>query len=330
MGRTRGLGLASVGLVTVLQLGAPARVDACTGLACASGAALPESGGSLPTNAVEVLLRKPRAKLGAAGPDIAPHLYRVEAGVKTELVVVADERDGLVHVRPQQTVAPGSSLVFEYTEICSTVSDAGLRIDVNGSQVVQHALQVTPDAARPSTLGTLHAEVSRNPIELTFGSRCSESFDGAYADLRVELDESAKPYADGLRYEVEVDGRLVEPYGFYRGSLYEPAYRLGASQLGAGKDRIFALCDESAPDFTTAQTLGNHAVRMRARLPDDTELWSDTVMVALRCSSSDAGGCSLSRARGESEPYTLALVALVLGVSRARSARRSAGRTKPQ
>lgn len=322
-----GLWLASVGLITLLQLGAPGRVGACTGLACVSGAVLPESGGALPANAVEVLFRKPRAKLGTVAPEVTPHLYRLEGGVKTELEVVTKELDGLVHVSPQQPVAAGTALVFEHAEICSTVSDAGVRMDADGSTVVQQTLQVTPSAARPSTLGTLHADLNRGPVELTHGSMCSRGFDGAYADLSVDLDESAKPYADGLRYEVEVDGRRVEPYGFYHGSQ-GPEFRLGASQLGAAKDRLFTLCDPSAPAFTTEQTEGNHAVRMRARLPDDTEVWSDTVMVALRCDGADAGGCALPRARAGTDPYSLALVALLLGVSRATSLRPSAARAR--
>lgn len=320
MGKSRRLWFWASVVVSGLPLSVPARVNACSGLACVSGAVLPAGGSSLPANAVEVLFRRPRAMVGAMVPEGVPHLYRVVGGAKTEVAVDLREVDGLVHVRPQQPVAAGSSLVFEYPELCAVLSDAGVFTYVDEYEVVARPLQVTTDVARPSTLGTLRAEVKRGPVELTYGSRCSESFDGAYADLRVELAESAKPYADSLRYDVEVDGRLVEPYGFYRG-VQEPTFRLGASQLGAGKDRIFTLCEPTGATFTNEQTKGTHAVRMRARLPDDTEIWSDTSTISLRCDSPDSGGCSLARTEAAAGPSWLAGVALLLGLSGRRALR---------
>jgi len=123
-----------------------------------------------------------------------------------------------------------------------------------------------------------------------------------------------------------VDGLLVEPYGFYRGA-YEPVWRLGASQLGPAHDLLYTLCDPSASDFPGEQTEGTHAVRMRALLADDTEIWSNTVMVALRCRAADSSpteGCSLSGAKhpGPMASLALAALALALALGRARRLRR--------
>jgi len=320
--------LGGLSLVTIVQLGSPARVSACPGRRCSSGATLPEGGGVLPANAVELLFRQPTTKLGSAEQTSPPHLYRLDGDARTEIAIAIEERAGLLHIRPQQPLSPSSSLVLEYSETCSTVPDGGLRMDVDAPVLVQHTLEVTSAAPIPSTLGSLHAELNRGWVELTYGSMCSQSYDGAYADLRVELDESARPYADSLRFAVEVDGRMVEPYGFYRGA-YEPAWRLGASQLGPARDRLYTLCDRSAPSFASEQTEGTHAVRMRALLADDTAIWSSTVMVALRCRSADsspAAGCSLSGAKHPGSMSSLAFGALVLGHLRARRQRRSHAR----
>lgn len=275
--RTSALAACALGL-TLTQAVDPSPVQACVGRTCGAGSVLPDQG-QLPENAVEVLWRRPvfyNSRTDAPTTVPTPHLYRVDGDVRTELDITTEERGGLLHVRPRQLVPAGSALVFEYDESCGFPTAPG---------VIGTSFQVGPAAAPPKQAGVVHTEIKQGAVTVG-GATCTVSKAGKYADLTLVLSDEAKPYADGLRYQLVVDGVAVQSYGFYDGPYSKPD-PIGRSILGPGKDRLFVLCgDDDDVDRPGKVAEGVHRVHFEVRLPDDSMVATDDVEIDLHCADS--------------------------------------------
>ena len=281
MNAARTLSIATCALALGLtQAAAPSHANACAGRACSAGAILPVQG-ELPANAVEVIWRRTshhNTATQAATPAPTPHLYLVEGNARVELEIVTEYKlQGLAHVKPRKPVPPGGELVFEYDETCGFATAPGL---------VSASFKVGPEVTPPTEVGFLRAEINRGPVTVTGGSMCTDSIEAAYADLTLVLSDAARPYADGLRHQLVVDGERVQSYGYHRGPhlLSDP---IGASVLGAGKDRLYVRCGGSSGTRLAGEVAeGAHRVQFEVLLPDDTMIATPAVDVDLRCDDS--------------------------------------------
>jgi hypothetical protein len=129
-------------------------------------------------------------------------------------------------------------------------------------------------------LGELTAQYGTGDFPLSVASgECRRFYRTVFAELTVALSDAAQPYADALRYSLEVDGKPYlnsEWYGFERS--------LRRSAIGPTKERMHTLCEEDLREHG-AQALppGPHRVRMIGLLNDDTRIESNEIQVELQC-----------------------------------------------
>lgn len=279
----------------LVSLAVPGRAAACTSPPpkCIPVAVLPEDGATIPADMLELLLN--------ATDDLAFTLTVIESraeprvldGLRVERVNSPwFLQPSVLHVAPQAALESGSVLQLAYRDPCA-----------DGSPEVVVSYEVAPAAGRPEQLGTLHAVEHSGEIvvgkQAARGSCIARKVTG-YADLSVELSEEAKPYADQLVYELEVDGYhhpRYEQTNYRDGRLIAP----WESELGREQDRIFAACNrelevyEDIPvgrerGFEPYLDPGRHDVRIIGKLPDGTELRTEPVAVDLVCPSSTFAG----------------------------------------
>jgi hypothetical protein len=241
---------------------------------------LPASG-SLPENALELLWRPSRSwPEPEARPEL--HVYKLLGGWRSELPVTisaADQSGLLFRVVIDVPVAAGSELTVESTEVCP--SDASR---------LTSSLQVGPAAPAPTRLGTLEVDESGQgmlPLRVTTG-QCYLPFSAAYATLRVELSDAARPFAGVLRYGVRVDGAVFlseEAAPDWQNGALPP---FGESVMGRGKERIYHVCGAGDAGASQELAAGAHRVQMFAQLPDGRSIDSDEISVELRCDGAPA------------------------------------------
>jgi len=241
-----------------------------------------------------------------------------ESGARRMLSYEITERDGLRLIQPQQPLAAGSELVFEYDDCELDPSGLGPR------QLASARVSIAAAAPPPKSLGKLVAELEHGEAtDFDQGTACAFAIDAAWAELSVDLTDEAVPYQDVLRFELHVDGQPVQPYN---DSRYPGMPRpLGGGVLGRGRDRIVAACDpaERERGRHTVQ-LGRHRVQMVGVLPDGTRLTSDELTLDLDCGQSAMDGCNTAAAgasRRRPSLGTLAFVALAAWWVRRRNGR---------
>jgi hypothetical protein len=258
----------------------PSSARACSGPACAKTALLPPDGGSVPENSVELIWRPSVVFAGDARTEL--HLYELDGGTRRELAfgltaVPGDDAGSLQKIIPRERLAAGTELLVEAEEVCES---EGAR--------ASSSLRVGPAAPAPSSLGTLEIEAMGYPLELRVQSgECFRPHSVASVRVRVVLSESARPYADLLRYEMHVDGAPYTTEEAQPNWREQPPRQIGASVLGRGVDRIYCVCETPPPfAFTplpTGFSQGTHRVQMFGFMPDGSRLASDEIQIYLRC-----------------------------------------------
>jgi hypothetical protein len=261
-------------------LPAPSRARACSGFDCQETALLPPDGGAVPENNVELIWRRSAINAGEIGTEL--HLYALEGGARRELAFTLSSPPGpgsgaFYRVVPRRALAAGTEVVVEADEVC----------DAEGASATS-SFRVAPAAPLPSSLGKLESEYGNTPLELwVFTGECYRPHQAAWALLRVTLSESARPYADLLRYEMHVDGQPFSTEEAQPDWRSQPPRPLGGSVLGRGVDRIYSVCETPDPFAMhappTGFSRGTHRVQMFAFTPDGTRLASDELDVDLRC-----------------------------------------------
>jgi hypothetical protein len=317
-------------LAATTSLVLPRPAEACTAPSCEPGLFLPqdiafrpgpdrepERPGSLPSNAVMLLWRPPRGSAGRPFPPEVPRLFLVESGARRMLSYEITERDGLRLIQPQQPLAAGSELVFEYDDCELDPSGLGPR------QLASARVSIAAAAPPPKSLGKLVAELEHGEAaDFDQKTACEFGIDAAWTELSVDLTDEAVPYQDVLRFELHVDDQPVQPYDDWS---YPGAPRpLGGGVLGRGRDRIVAACDRAERERGRhAVQLGRHRVQMVGVLPDGTRLTSDELTLDLECGQSAMDGCNTAAAGARRRPTlgTLAFVALAAWWVRRRNGR---------
>jgi hypothetical protein len=289
---------------TALPVASPAH--ACSGPSCAQTGMLPLAGGSMPANAVQLIWR--RSQIFASERASELHLYVVEGGTRRELAFTVaslpgDASGSLYRVVPSTQIAAGSELAVEADELCLA----------EGAPFTS-SLRVGPAAPAPSSLGKLEIE-SRSqelvPLWVTSGE-CYRSVKVASVRTRVALSAAAQPYADLLRYELQVDG---QPYASQEAAPdwrhQQSPPRIGTSVLGRGAERIYHVCEsDAAVPATSGVAEGEHRAQMFALLPDGTRIASDEITLELRCAPATPTGAD---AGAEEGPTTAVADASSLG-----------------
>lgn len=285
--------MAALSLVAGAGLVCPPAAQACSLSPCRAADVFPESG-NLPQDLVAFTFRPPRDFVVPDGGVAAPHLYRVDGDVRSEVAVLLTPLGGAgraVVVEPIDKLPLGTKLVLEAdAPICAPTS-----------RLVTSYL-VTEAAALPASLGTLQSTLGRGLLRVgTRAGSCSEELDVSYADLTLQLAPGAQPLGDVLDYQWMVDGA---PYdGFVRGIPYgigAPRFDTnGHSELGRGTERVWAPCQATARSdaLISAVAPGEHRVSLRGTLRSGATAETPEVTFRLACdgaatSTGDAGSPS--------------------------------------
>lgn len=253
-------------VVGILWSSSPAR--ACTPSWCIGARTIP-AGGQVPANTPAF------AWFAGGGLDTSVRdeieLVRIDTG---ERVQVSTEEFGSsffgpsYFLRPQVPLAEGAS----YRIMSPDCGDPG--------SYASEPIVVTGSAPFPTTLGRLTARAGTPCVEVPAGGACSASIIAAVVDVELELSDEARPWADVLMFETEVDGREWRPT-----SSIGRESPVGASWVGRARDLIYAACDVSGYELSE----GAHRVRMSARIPGtDRVVESEPLEVSLRCPAPDA------------------------------------------
>jgi hypothetical protein len=251
--------------VAILAALPTARALACSAAPCFDTFLFPASG-SVPANMIQLMFM-PGGSLPDRGADvIAPRLYRLEGESKLSIPFTSSTSTvGRTFITPVQAQPAGARLIVE--------ADPG-----GCSNEPFHAeLSIGEAAPLPTTLGTLAAQTKRDVLRVAvINGSCDGLVDAAYADLSVQLSESAAPYAGLFVYQLFVDDTS---HGGFSSSL------VGGERLAQGQARVFTVCNKeswlSLPG--TDVPAGVHRVRMKAQLPDGSALDTDEIEVDLRC-----------------------------------------------
>lgn len=274
-----------VWLVATAALGAlasPAR--ACSFLGCIGSAILPESG-SVPANHLELLWSRPQDPVfpRADTPVGEIHLYQLDGARRVELETRQTLVGSLVHIVPTRAVPEGTELLVTRVDPCSFSASVG-------EKTYENRFRVGPQAPAPGALGQLTAQYGTGDFPLWVRSgECKRIYRTAFAELSLALSEAAQPYADTLRYSLQVDGQPYASSEFYGFILPDVQPSLRNSGLAPGKARMHTLCEG---DFRENGALelapGPHRVRMIGELNDGTQIESDEITVELQCPPSSA------------------------------------------
>lgn len=271
--------MAALSLVVGASLVCPTAAHACSLSPCRAADVFPEKG-SLPQDLVAFTFRPPRDFGVPDGGVAAPHLYRVDGDVRSEVPVQVTPLGGAgraVLIEPVDKLPPGTKLVLEAdAPSCAPTSKLA------ASYVVTEA------AALPASLGTLQFALARGPLRVgTRAGSCSEELDVTYADLTLQLAPAAQPLGDVLDYQWMVDGA---PYdGFVRSIQYgigAPRFDMnGHSQLGRGIERVWATCQPNGRSdaLISAVAPGEHRVSLRGTLRTGATVETPEVTFQLAC-----------------------------------------------
>jgi len=276
-----------VAVTTLAICAVPERVKACSGVPpCRPAAVLPANASRVPVNmaqffytrtddtSVKVGLFEPgKYAEGDTAPEVPLEYFARELGGTVKL--------SLAVVKPMGPLVPGSLLSFRYSDGC-------------GSDNLTAFVMLSEAAPIPTQLGTLHADEGIGFLRTMsrLGS-CVSYVNTGYADIRVELSEEARPYADQWIYQLRVDGYWQDRYDA-DALVSSHAHAPWDSSRGRGLERIFAACNgelDGRPELLDPRLRGmhpylepgRHDVEMVGVLPDGTELVTDAIQVELRC-----------------------------------------------
>lgn len=307
------------------------KADACSS-SCWPGTFVPTEGATVPAN-VPALVWGPTLVNG--GPDITYVTLTRDDGVGNPVVVpftATQDPAGYFLLVPSEPLVVGAT----YTLVDDSPCDI--------FPTPRATFTVGPSAPLPTRLGTLTAAVeaqAQRTLATASGS-CSVEAIVAGVEIAVVFDAEAAPWRDVLHFETRVDGNPWHPQG---NILLAPAP--GASWVGRGVDRIYAVCQNldnfGFPSLDLPQ--GGHEVEMRATMPGTSlALSAGPVPAFLACaplldaghSDGDAqlgpdagssvidgdGGCGCGSSGGGSASWLgLALAALLFRTPRARRGR---------
>jgi hypothetical protein len=271
--------------LTSLALTYSQSASACSGAPCGEGDLLPKDG-KVPANALAWLWNPSSGESfleagdgGAAEPRLRVFLESTEGDTELSLSSSELERRGF-RLTPED-VAAGSVLRVEHTDTCS-------------GQVDVYQVEVTASSTTPETLGTLEHSVQSGYLHIEdYSSSCSHAYYARQVDVELNPDPALSAFADAVGYSVLVDGK---PFSS-REAIYQEDDAItprtfASGPLGAGIERVFALCDDGNglwPEDTDGDiegqgvTPGVHRVQMRGVLPDGTEILSEEIEVDLSC-----------------------------------------------
>lgn len=270
--------LVSLTACATLGLAVTSRARACSARPCFAGSVWPP-GGSVPVNQMQLYYEPPSdyASPGDAGVAL-PRLYRVTGSMRQLVPVELAGAYRPYVVVPQVPFEPGAEYALEAEP---PTCDAGAPLAAR--------FVVTPARPLPTQLGALRAASKRGPLQVAASGSCTATVDAAYADLTVELDQAAEPYADVLRYTLIVDDMPRNPFQTAVHRWTRPPQ---------GTDRVYAACALPYPGAVLSGQLspGAHRVRMRATLPTDSDggaaLETPELQIELRCDAADGGSAN--------------------------------------
>ena len=235
------------------------------------------SGGTVPAN-LPAFLWRPESGFDTPVEPNADDIVLREEGGATIAVTLAPVGGDLYAIEPTEELVPGASYSLQVPGGCEP------------AEPDTYDYVAGDAAALPGSLGTLAlTEQAAGSLEVaTASGSCSTSIEATHATIELPLAPEARPWEDVFLYETWVDGERW----FASASLpYGP--ELGASWVGRGTDRLYALCASDDPSVSPGLAEGVHTVEMRATLPGtEVALASTALMLELRCEGAptvDAG-----------------------------------------
>jgi uncharacterized protein (TIGR03382 family) len=257
-----------------LALSAPRLADACSPPPCWPGAFVPGDQARVPAN-VPALYWRP---MSGVGITVMPeNVTLASTAAPTVPIAFTAQRlaNGDYLLVPDVPLVEGSS--YRLTDH----SKCGLG-DERGPEVT---FSVGPDAALPSSLGTLSAApsaVGQMNLATTSGSCFSEAT-VSQAPIELVASPAAAAWMDVLHFETLVDGRPWH-YATVIGAATPP----GTSPSGRARDRVFEICDAKDPGIGEGLAAGAHVVTMQATLPGSAQVvMSSSLQVTLACDPGD-------------------------------------------
>jgi hypothetical protein len=258
-----------VGVVLVTSLWRPSSAEACGAVPRCSNAWVAPSGGDIPSDRFSITYY---SEMQSDGGVVLPRLTRTFAGAVIDVPFDATALpDGRLQLTPREVQPSGASIVLETSELSPCFLD----------KLLSEAYRITPAQPLPSTLGTLKGEVGRARRRLP-GPCDGEMVDVGFADLSVQLDASALPFASLFIYALEVDGQTVstelpqypkvKPWALQGG----PVTILGVCGAPRGERRSYHPGDVGP---------GTHRVRIQATL-DNQVYWTPAMELELPCGGS--------------------------------------------
>lgn len=274
------------------------RASACSAPICPASVFMPQSSPTadavpvVPENGAVVSL----LTFGAPAEALRVRATRVRGGESSELELAVE--GGAVRL---DGALDGDLWTLRESHACELGGPSG---------EAATTVRVGPAAALPGALGTLSASApARRGVSVADGSGpCSSEIDSVVVELAVELDASAEPWGDLLRYETRVDGERFPG--------------LASTRDGPLHAAVFVACEppswgQIVPDLEE----GVHVVQRVAFLPgSDVPIASDELEVTLRCDAGEgSSGCSISRgARASGSGLALVIGTLALVLARRR------------
>lgn len=245
----------------------PGIAQACEPMPCFPGSLLP-SGGTIPAN-TPALRWHVATSLTAA--DAKPMVTLVRDGVDVEFTISA-EGDETYRVVPVEPWQEGATYTFKAKNACTYL----------GPKTHSSTFAIGAEAAPPKSLGRLVLPTpGKGKLEIgTSSGSCSVEEEAVWGDIEVDLSEEAKPWAAMIDFTPKVDGKR---WG-YESTIGVPAPR-GQSEIGRGKTRVYARCQEKSHAFEGVEE-GAHEVVVEGQvfgLPNTME--SEPLSLSLDCTA---------------------------------------------
>lgn len=139
---------------------------------------------------------------------------------------------------------------------------------------------VGPAAPMPDTLGAMRLLApGKGSLQIgTSGGSCSVDEEAVWADVQVELSDSAKPWAEMIDYQASTDAKPWE----FSDTISRLPDR-GSSLIGHGKERVYARCAAESGAFEGAGE-GTHAVTLQGTVyGQPAPLKAEPISLSLDC-----------------------------------------------
>ncbi|MCK6550444.1 hypothetical protein L6R52_31695 [Myxococcota bacterium] len=271
---------------------------ACSAPQCAGGALVPDQGSTVPVN-VPGMLWTPFQGFSGGGAITATDVALVASdGERVAVTLGASVADGRAWViTPNVALRAGATYTLEHPSFCAADPTAPTAIG---------PVTVGPEAALPTTLGSLSSTDGFGGIEIAEGASCSRLVEVPWVEVTVALSAEAEPWRDVLVWETWVDGRRWTPQ-----RLINRDTPFGSSWWGRGRDRLFTPCGEYIYNGVGLDP-GPHTVELRATIPGtSTTLATSPLVVTLSCpgDASDAGVGDAAALERTDDPSSCACVA---------------------